>query len=321
MDKNLLIYVNNEGVQVDVLFEENTFWATQKQIADIFNTTPQNITLHLKRIYSDDEIEFSSTCKEYLQVQKEGKRTIKRNQLFYNLDAIISVGYRINSKRGTQFRQWATQRLKDYLVQGYAINEKRLLETQQEVVYLKSGIRILGRAIEQQSTSKDSEMLKVFAKGLSLLDDYDHQLLDSHGKTETVCLYPTLNEYLELINLMTSEFKSDIFAKPKDENFDSSIHQIQQSFNGKDLYPSLEEKAAVLLYLIVKNHSFVDGNKRIGAACLLCFLNKNGLLYDSDMNPIINNDALAALTLFVAISKTEEMDIIVKLIISVLNRR
>jgi len=319
MDSQLAIYTNSDGVQVEILFENETVWATQKQIAQIFNTTPQNITLHLRGIYADEEIYISSTCKEYLQVQQEGKRTVKRVQLFYNLDAIISVGYRVNSKRGTQFRQWATQRLKDYLVQGYAINEKRLKEKQQEVEYLKTGIRILSRAIEQQATVEDSEMLKVFASGLDLLDDFDHQLLDNKGNTNTTSNYPSKKEYLELIKNLRSDFKSDVFALPKDETFDSSISQIQQSFDGKELYPSIEEKAAVLLYLIVKNHSFVDGNKRIGAACFLLFLRKNDLLFKAQ-EPIISNEALAALTLFVATSLTEEMEIIVKLIVSILNR-
>jgi len=318
---NIEIYkINESQTEINVQFENETVWLTQKQMADIFDTTPQNITLHLKKVYSDNEIEISATCKENLQVQVEGKRKIKRKQLFYNLDAILSVGYRINSKRGTQFRQWATQRLKDYLVQGYVINQNRLREKQQEVEYLKTGIRILSRAIEQQATSEESEMLKVFAKGLDLLDDFDHQQLDSKGKTVETCIYPTADEYLQLIQNLKSEFASDVFAKPKDESFDSSIHQIQQSFDGKELYPSLEEKAAILLYLIVKNHSFVDGNKRIGAACFLCFLSKNNLLFSSDNSPIISNEALAALTLFVATSQTQEMNVVVNLIVSILNR-
>lgn len=318
---NIVIYnINETQTEISVQFENETVWLTQKQMAVIFETTPQNITLHLKKVYSDNEIDISATCKENLQVQVEGKRKIKRKQLFYNLDAILSVGYRVNSKQGTQFRQWATQRLKDYLVQGYAINENRLKEKQQEVEYLKTGIRILSRAIEQQATIEESEMLKIFAKGLDLLDDYDHQQLDLKGKTITSVIYPKKEEYLQLIFNLKSEFASDVFAKPKDETFDSSIYQIEQSFDGQDLYQSIEEKAAILLYLIVKNHSFVDGNKRIGAACFLLFLSRNNILFGIDKKPIINNDALAALTLFVATSKTEEMHIIVKLIISILNR-
>jgi len=317
---NIEIYKTNENqTEIKVRFDNETVWLTQKQMADIFETTPQNITLHLKRVYLDNEINITATCKEDLQVQIEGKRTIRRKQLFYNLDAILSVGYRVNSKRGTQFRQWATQRLKDYLVQGYAINEKRLKEKQQEVEYLKTGIRILSRAIEQQATIEDSKMLKIFAKGLDLLDDFDHQQLDKNGNTNTVVKYPTRSEYLDLIQKMRSDFNSDIFALPKDESFDSSINQIQQSFDGKELYPSVEKKAAILLYLIVKNHSFVDGNKRIGAACFLLFLKRNNLLF-IESKPIISNEALAALTLFVATSQTSEMDVIVNLIVSILNR-
>ncbi|MCH8486482.1 MAG: type II toxin-antitoxin system death-on-curing family toxin [Candidatus Cyclonatronum sp.] len=261
-----------------------------------------------------------TTCKEYLQVQQEGKRQVRRKQLVYNLDAILSVGYRINSKRGTQFRQWATQRLKDYLVQGYAINKKRLAEKQQQVEYLKTGIRILSRAISQQASAEDSQILQIFAKGLELLDDYDHEQLDAKGKTIRKATYPELNEYLNLIAKMKSAFASDVFAKPKDKGFESSVKQIAQGFNDEDLYKSIEEKAATLLYLIVKNHSFVDGNKRIAAACFLYFLEKNDLLYIENNAPIISNEALAAITLFVATSKAEEMETVKQLIISILNR-
>jgi len=314
------IYKSVEGIQVEVKIDGNTLWATQKQIAEIFATTPQNITLHLKKVYAEEEIIADATCKEYLQVQMEGKRKVERKQLFYNLDAILSVGYRVNSIRGTQFRQWATQRLKDYLVQGYAINEKRLAEKQQQVEYLKTGIRILSRAILQQVTTENSNTLQLFAKGLALLDDYDHEQLDNKGKTTKATVYPDKNGYLQLIANMKSDFLSDVFAKPKDDSFDSSIKQIEQSFNGKDLYGSIEEKAAMLLYLVVKNHSFVDGNKRIGAACFLYFLERNNMLYTSEQKLLITNEALAPLTLFVATSKTEEMEIVKQLIISILNR-
>lgn len=313
------IYKSSDNkTEILVRFEEDTVWLTQQQMSLLFNQTKQNISLHINNCFKDGELQKDSVVKESLTTASDGKNYRTKH---YNLDVIISVGYRVKSQRGTQFRQWATQRLKDYLVQGYAINENRLKEKQQEVEYLKTGIRILSRAIEQQATSEDSEMLRVFAKGLDLLDDFDHQQLDLNGKTIKICNYPTPDEYLQLIKDMKSEFASDVFAKPKDENFDSSIHQIQQSFDGKELYQSLEEKAAILLYLIVKNHSFVDGNKRIGAACFLYFLNKNGLLFSSENKPIISNDALAALTLFVATSKTEEMKVIVKLIVSILNRR
>ncbi len=320
MEDQIAIYKSPEGIEVAIVFNEDTVWATQRQMAELFNTTPQNITLHLKRIYEEGEIAESATCKEYLQVQKEGKRNVKRRQLIYNLDAILSVGYRISSVRGTQFRQWATQRLKDYLVQGYAINEKRLAEKQQQVEYLKTGIRILNRAITQQATEADSQMLQIFAKGLELLDDYDHEKLDAKGKTIRQTVYPDVKAYLAVISKMKSAIASDLFAKPKDKGFESSVKQIAQSFGNEDLYKSIEEKAATLLYLIVKNHSFVDGNKRIAAACFLHFLEKNDLLYAEDQSPIISNEALAALTLFVATSKPEEMETVKQLIISILNR-
>lgn len=311
---------SDNKTEILVRFEEETVWLTQQQMSVLFDQTKQNISLHINNCFKDGELERNSTVKDYLTVQTEGKRKVNRKIEYYNLDVIISVGYRVKSKRGTQFRQWATQRLKDYLVQGYAINKNRLKEKQQEVEYLKTGIRILSRAIEQQATAEDSEMLKVFAKGLDLLDDYDHQQLDIKGKTTKSVIYPTKEQYIQLIFNLKSEFVSDVFAKPKDETFDSSIRQIEQSFNGQDLYISIEEKAAILLYLIVKNHSFVDGNKRIGAACFLLFLSRNNILFGVDQKPIISNEALAALTLFVATSKTEEMHVIIKLIISILNR-
>lgn len=234
------------------------------------------------------------------QVAGDGK---KRKMNFYNLDMILSVGYRVNSSQATKFRQWATQRLKDYLVQGYAINEKRLLQKQQEVEHLKTGIRIVSRAIEEATNDQNKQVFQLFAKGLALLDDYDHEELDKKGTTLKETIYPSYNDYMRLINNMYSNFKSDVFAKPKDDSFKSSIGQIMQGFGDEDLYPSIEEKAANLLYFIVKNHSFVDGNKRIAAACFLYFLEQNKALVKSNGSPIIDNNTLAALSLFIATSK------------------
>jgi len=322
MENKIEIYkINDNESEVSVRFEADTVWLSQQQMAVIFNQTKQNISLHINNCYKEGELTRNATVKEYLTVQSEGKRTVKRNLEYYNLDVIISVGYRVKSIRGTQFRQWATQRLKDYLMQGYAINEKRLAEKQMQVETIKTGIRILSRAIETQATEEDSEVLKLFAKGLNLLDDYDHEQLEAKGKTMKKAVLPEKEEYLDVIRQMQSEFSSDVFALPKDQSFESSVAQIGQIFNGQELYPSIEEKAATLLYLIVKNHSFVDVNKRIGAASFLYFLKKNGLLISESNQPAISNDALAALTLFVATSKTNEMDTVKKLIISILNRR
>lgn len=322
MDSQIEIYQSaDKKARVEVRIEEETVWLSQQQMAALFNQTKQNISLHIHNCFKERELKKKATVKECLTVQTEGKRQVKRKIEYYNLDVIISVGYRVKSIRGTQFRQWATQRLKDYLVAGYAINEKRLEEKQMQVETLKTGIRILSRAIETQASTEDGKILKIFAKGLELLDDYDHEHLDTEGNTRKEALLPAKEDYLNVIRKMKSEFSSDIFALPKDQSFESSVMQIGQSFGGNDLYPSIEEKAATLLYLIVKNHSFVDGNKRIGAACFLHFLEKTGLLFYENNQPIISNDALAALTLFVAASKPEEMNTIKKLIISILNRR
>lgn len=317
--KQIEIYQANDGsTQINVQFEEDTVWLTQAQMSELFETTPQNITMHLKSIFRDKELIENSTCKDFLQVRKEGNRTVKRKQLHYNLDAIISVGYRVKSARATQFRIWANNILKEYLIQGYAINQKRLAQKEQEIKVLKNGIQILGRVIEEKTAN--IEWLDMFSKGLSLLDDYDHEQLDTKGLTKKKTDYPSLEDYQELIKEMLTEFDSDVFGKEKDNNFQSSIAQITKGFGDKDFYPTLEEKAAMLLYLVVKNHSFVDGNKRIAAACFLKFLQQNNMLFNSNNQPIINDNTLASLTLFIASSKPEEMETVKKLVISVLNR-
>ena len=321
MENKIEIFRSSDNqIELKVQIDSDTVWLNQRQMAELFDKDSDTIGLHLKNIYNESELEENSTTEYFSVVQKEGKRLVKRKIKFYNLDTIISVGYRVNSKRGTQFRQWATQRLKDYLVQGYAINEKRLAQKQQEVEYLKTGIRILYRAMDEHTTAEEFEMLKVFAKGLSLLDDYDHELLDKKGITQQQTIYPSVEEYLKMIQVMYSEFDSELFAKPKDEGFHSSVNQIKQSFGDSELYPTIEEKAANLLYFITKNHSFVDGNKRIAAACFLYFMEQNKALLKPDGTPIIDNATLAALTLFIATSKPEEAEIVKQLTISILNR-
>lgn len=321
MENKIEIYrTADDQTEVIVQFDENTVWLSQKQMAELFVKDTDTIGLHLKNIYNESELHELSTTEFFSVVQKEGKRSVQRRIKFYNLDAIISVGYRVNSKRGTQFRQWATRRLKDYLVQGYAINEKRLQQKQQEVEYLKTGIRILNRAMAEQTTAEEFEMLRVFAKGLALLDDYDHETLDKKGITQQETIYPTIEEYEKIIHAMRSEFESDVFAKPKDNSFQSSINQIRQGFGETEFYTTLEEKAANLLYFITKNHSFADGNKRIAASCFLYFLKQNNALLKANGLPILDNAALAALTLFIATSKTEEAEIVKQFVISILNR-
>ncbi len=216
------IYQSDDGqTQVDVRFDENTVWLNQKQMAELFDKDSDTIGLHLKHIFQEGELHEKSTTEDFSVVRTEGSRTVRRTLKFYNLDAIISVGYRVNSKRGTQFRQWATQRLKDYLVQGYAINEKRLSQKQQEIQMLKGGIRILSRAIADKVDDNDISWLKQFSKGLELLDDYDHEQLDQKGLTTKEAVYPAMDAYQRLIDDMKIDFESNVFGKEKDNSFQS----------------------------------------------------------------------------------------------------
>jgi death-on-curing family protein len=287
------------------------------QISSLFEKDKSVISRHLKNIFTTGELNRDLVVAKNATTASDGKTYVVE---YYNLDAILSVGYRVNSKRGTQFRQWATKRLKDYLIEGVAINEKRLEQKNKEIQVLHDGIRILSRAIEEKATAEDYAWLNQFSIGLQLLDDYDHEALDAKGIHSKNASYPAIHEYMELVELMRAEFNSDVFGKEKDGGFDSAVNTIKQGFGEQDVYPTLEEKAAMLLYLVVKNHAFVDGNKRIAAACFLLFLERNGLLYNSNGQTIISNEALASLTLFVASSKAEEMETVRKLLISVLNR-
>ena len=324
MESQIEIYQGSDGqTQIEVKFEEDTVWLSQGQIAELFGKGRTTITEHIGNVFKEGELEEEVVCREFRHTTHHGAvagKTQEKVVKHYNLDVIISVGYRVKSRQGIQFRIWATQRLKDYLVQGYAINEKRLAQKQQEVQTLKDGIRILSRAIEQKAGDQNPDWLDHFAKGLELLDDYDHENLDKKGLTKRKANYPALADYQSVISSMRSEYESAVFGKEKDGSFLSAVSQIGKGFGEEDFYPTLEEKAATLLYLIVKNHSFVDGNKRIAAACFLLFLQHNDLLHNSEGMPIISNDALASLTLFIASSKPEEMDTEKKLVISVLNR-
>lgn len=322
----IVIYTSADGkISLDAKLENETIWLTQDMMAKLFETTPQNITMHIKNIYEDEELEQNSTCKDFLQVRNEGKRTVSRKLTHYNLDMILSVGYRIKSKTAVQFRKWATSILKEYLIKGYAINQKALKEQQEKLISLRQIIELLNRSMENQVETVEqaqnvSKILHQYVTGLNLLDDFDHKRLDTQGITKRKAIQISVDEFLDVIDKMKGDFASDVFAQPKDESFNSSVNQIYQTFGGNELYPTLEEKAATLLYLIVKNHSFLDGNKRIGASCFLYFMDKNGLLYDDLGCTIIDDATLFALTLLIAESKPEEMDTIKKVTISILNR-
>jgi len=322
----IVIYTSTDGkISLDTKLENETIWLTQDMMAKLFETTPQNITMHIKNIYDDEELEQNSTCKDFLQVRNEGKRTVSRRLTHYNLDMILSVGYRIKSKTAVQFRKWATNILKEYLIKGYAINQKAIKEQQEKLTSLQQIIELLNRSLENQIETVEqaqnvSKILHQYVTGLNLLDDFDHKRLDTQGITKRKAIQISVDEFLEVIDKMKGDFASDVFAHPKDESFNSSVNQIYQTFGGNELYPTLEEKAAMLLYLIVKNHSFLDGNKRIGASCFLYFMDKNGLLYDDLGCTIIDDATLFALTLLIAESKPEEMDTIKKVTVSILNR-
>lgn len=324
MNKGLVIYQTADNqIEVEVDYSNDTLWLSAEKIAELFNKDRTNIQRHIKNIYQEGELEQTSTCAFFAQVQKEGSRTVKRQIPYYNLDMILAVGYRVSSKIATQFRKWATNVLHRYLVQGYIVNEKRLLEKQEQIESLRNSLNLLTRAITSQAQTIDeaqtlARVLEKFATGLNLLDDYDNKTLATAGKTKREAVNIAKEEYLALIEQMRPEFGSDVFANPKDDSFDSAINQIYQTYGGTDCYPTIEEKAAMLLYLLVKDHSFSDGNKRIGAACFLYFLERNNILYQNNI-PILDNDTLFALTLLIASSKPEEKDTMKQVILSVLN--
>jgi len=322
----IVMYQTPEGrTELAVKLERETLWLNQYQLTELFETDRTSILKHIKNIYETGELLHDATCAKFAQVQIEGRRSVTRQVLHYNLDVILSVGYRVNSKRGTQFRIWANNVLREYLMKGYALNEKRLSEREKELKTLKAGIQLLERSITSQAPQLDQaktfvNIISDFSKGLGIIDDYDNGKLDSKGLTEKEAVLITYEECKHIIGQTKDEFNSPLFGKEKDDSFSSSIGQIYQTFGGKELYPSIEEKATMLLYLIVKNHSFIDGNKRIAAAVFLYFLNINGILYSQDNTTLIDGNTLAAITLMIAESNPDEMETVKRIIISILNR-
>ena len=325
MESNIAIYQSEDGsINIKARLDDETIWLTQAQIAELFGSSKSNISEHIKQILDNEELDDSSV-REFRTIQKEGNREVTRNITYYNLDMIISVGYRVKSKVATKFRKWATQVLRGYIVQGFAINEQRLKEKESQLETLKRAISLVERSLSNQIENVDqarqlNSFLSKFAKGFGLLDDYDHEKLDKIGKTKCPELIIKLEEFLGMIQEMKQDFDSDVFGLPKDESFESSVNQIYQSFGGKECYPTVEEKAATLLYLVVKNHSFIDGNKRIAAACFLYFLNRYGILTEKEQF-IVDNNTLFAITILIAESKPEEMETVKNMIITILNRR
>ncbi len=327
MEQNqIVIYQTEDGqTQIDVRLENDTVWLTQAQMAELFERTPQNITTHLRNAYREGELDKESTCKEYLQVQTEGKRKVKRSLKYYDLDVIISVGYRVKSKRGTAFRIWARKILKEYLVKGYAVNERIRKE---QIGELRQLVQVVGRTIQNQelpNTTESQDLLNVvvdYTYALDTLDNYDYERLTIDKTTKQEAFHATYENAMEAISGLRDKFGgSSLFGNEKDDSFKSSIGQIYQTFGGEELYPSVEEKAAMLLYLVTKNHSFSDGNKRIAATLFLWFLNNNGILYRPDGSKRLADNTLVALTLMIAESKTEEKDVMVKVVVNLINQK
>ena len=322
---SVVMYTTEDGsITLDVKVAEDSVWLTQSQMAQLFDTTPQNITMHIHGIVKDEELDINSTCKDFLHVRTEGARQITRKLKSYNLDMIISVGYRVKSKRGVKFRQWANKVLKDYLIKGYAVNQKI---TQQRYEELKDVVRLMSRTYQLQESVSTEEadglltMIGDYVYALDTLDHYDFQQLALDKTTTEEPFHATYENAMEAINRLKPKFGgSALFANEKDESFKSSIGQIYQTFGGEELYPSVEEKAATLLYLVVKNHSFSDGNKRIAAMLFLWFMDRNKVLYAADGHKRIADNTLVALTLMIAESRSEEKDIIIKLVVNLINQ-
>ena len=322
----IVIYQTEDGqTQIDVRLENETVWLTQAQMAELFETDRTSIVRHINNIYKADELEREATCAKIAQVQTEGKRQVTRTIPYFNLDMIISVGYRVNSKRGVKFRQWANRVLKEYLVKGYAVNERIRKE---QIGELRQLVGMLGRTIQNQTLLSNDETNALFevvtdyTYALDTLDNYDYERLSIDKTTKEEPFHATYENAMEAINGLREKFGgSALFGNEKDESFKSSIGQIYQTFGVEELYPSVEEKAAMLLYLVTKNHSFSDGNKRIAATLFLWFLNNNGILYREDGSKRLADNTLVALTLMIAESKTEEKDVMVKVVVNLINQK
>ena len=323
-DSHIEIYQTPDGqTELNVRLNGDSVWLSQAQLALLYDTDRSSIGRHIRNIYKSKELDEESTCAKNAQVRIEGKRRIERTILTYNLDVIISVGYRVNSKYATQFRIWANRILKEYLINGYVINQQAKIEQFNE---LKRTIAIMSDVISSKSVTHDEAvgMLRVisdYSYGLDTLDRYDYQSLEIDQTTSEEQFIATYENAHEALSTLKQRFGgSELFAHEKDDSFKSTRGVLYQTFDGKELYPSIEEKAANLLYLTVKNHSFSDGNKRIAAFLFLWFLEKNGILYRADGSRLLDNNTLVAITLMIAESKTEEKDIMTKVVINLINK-
>lgn len=323
----VIIYQSSDGqTELDVRLEGDSVWLSQAQMTRLFQRDRTVIGRHIANIYREGELDRDTSCAKIAhKVVNTGNDALQDYYTtYYNLDVIISVGYRVKSLRGTQFRIWANRVLKEYLIQGYAINRNAKVEQLEE---LKRTIAVMNDVLAAKTVTRDEAvgLLKVisdFAYGLDTLDRYDYQQLEISDTTSEERFRATYESAMEALQVLKTQFgASELFAREKDGSFHSTMGAIYQTFGGRDLYPSVEEKAANLLYLTTKNHSFSDGNKRIAAFLFLWFLEKNGVLYRNDGSRLIDNNTLVALTLMIAESRTEEKDIMTKVVVNLINKR
>ncbi len=323
----IVLYQTEDGkTRLDVRLEKETIWLSLDQMATLFGRDKSVISRHLNNVFKSAELLRGSVVAKNATTAADGKTYMVD---YFSLDAIISIGYRVNSKRGTQFRIWATNVLKDHILKGYSINEKRLQEENKKLRELQQAVDLLGRIVgERRLAGQEAEgLLKVvtdYAQALQLLDDYDHSRLTISDITEQSRFTITYEEARKAIYRLaaTSDVTgSNLFGREKDDSFKSSLGAIYQTFDGKEVYSSIEEKAAHLLYFIVKNHSFVDGNKRIAASLFLWFLDANGILYRQDGGKRIGDNTLVALTLMIAESRPEEKEVMTKVIVNLINKK
>jgi prophage maintenance system killer protein len=321
MEENkIIIYQTEDGqTQIDVRLENDTVWLSANQMAVLFGRDEKTVRKHINNVFSDQEVPQDINT-HFLRVNG-----VKQPVAYYTLDVIISVGYRVKSKQGVQFRQWANRILKEYVIKGYAVNDRIRKE---QIGELRQLVGMLGRTILNQtliSTDETNALFEVvtdYTYALDTLDNYDYERLSIDKITKEEPFHATYENAMEAINGLREKFGgSSLFGNEKDDSFKSSIGQIYQTFGGEELYPSVEEKAAMLLYLVTKNHSFSDGNKRIAATLFLWFLNNNGILYRQDGSKRIADNTLVALTLMIAESKTEEKDVMVKVVVNLINQR
>ncbi|MGL6168240.1 MAG: RhuM family protein, partial [Fusobacteriaceae bacterium] len=314
MKSEIIIYeLEDEKIELKVNLENETVWLTQKQMAELFNRDRTVIGRHINNIFKEEELEEESN------MQKMHFPNSDKPIALYSLDVIISVGYRVKSKIGTKFRMWANKILKDYLVKGYSINEKKLKEQSEKLFHLQKTIEILNRTINTQKIELDEakgllNVVSQYSYALKILDDYDHQNLQRGSVTLEEAYNLSYEESIKIINFMKNEFTTDLFGREKDDSFKGSLGAIYQTAFEEEVYPSIEEKASNLLYFIVKNHSFLDGNKRIAAAIFIYFMQKNNILLKSDGSKKIADNTLVAITLMIAESKPNEKDLIISIL-------